>query len=119
MLRKALVVAAVLAVAVSPAFAAMTVREFRKFPEDQQFVYIGAAVSMLAYTYAADGKPAKGRCIQNWYYGEPGKESSGPKAIALELAVAAQRDPDKYTVEGIILGLTDKVCGSSPPPPSR
>jgi hypothetical protein len=54
---------------------AMTIKEFRKFSQTEQGTYIGAAVSMLSYSYAVNGDPAKARCIQNWYFGKKGVET--------------------------------------------
>jgi len=117
-LRKTIASFAVLIVTAAPAFAAMTIREFRKFTTAEQGLYVGAAISMLVYTYAAEGKPVKARCIQNWYYGEPGKPTPGPQATVTELAIAEQSGADKFTVEGVLLGLTDKVCDVPPEKPS-
>lgn len=103
--------AAVVALSAMPS-SAMTIREFRKFSDKEQGHFIGAAVSMLAYAYAANGDPGKGRCIREWYYGTPGKPTPGPRAIALEIAVAEQADADKYDVEGVILGVTDQACNA-------
>lgn len=89
----------------------MTIKEFRKFSQLEQGTYIGAAVSMLAYAHAANGEAVKGRCILNWYFGKKGIETPGPRQITVELAVAGDADAEKYQVEGVILGLTDKVCG--------
>jgi hypothetical protein len=92
----------------------MTIREFRKFSTTEQGTYIGAAVSMLAYSYAANGDPTKGRCVQNWYFGQRGVETPGPHDITVKLDAYESLDPDKYHVEGVILGVTDKVCGAAP-----
>lgn len=75
-------------------------------------MYIGAAVSMLAYSYAANGDVPKARCIQNWYYGKKGVETPGPREITIELGVAENLDAEKYQVEGVIIGVTDKACGA-------
>ena len=96
---------------------AMTLREFRKFSNDDQSMYIGAAVNMLAYSYAASGNVAKASCIKNWYFGRKGVETPGPREITLELVVAEKADPDKYHVEGVILGVTDKACSDGKPKP--
>lgn len=74
-------------------------------------MYVGAAVSMLAYAYAANGEPAKGRCVLNWYFGKRGVETPGPHEVTIAIAIAAKRDAETYQVEGVIMGLTDKVCG--------
>jgi hypothetical protein len=89
---------------------AMTLKEFRKFTTEERGTYIGAAVSMLAYTYAARGNVEKARCIQSWYYGKRGAETPGPREIAIEIGVAENLDAEKYHVEGVILGVTDKAC---------
>lgn len=89
---------------------AFTLKEFRKYTANQQAVYLSGAVSMVAFTYATTGESAKARCVHNWYFG-PG-DAPGPRQLTLELSVAEDLDPEKYHVEAIILGLTDKVCGS-------
>jgi hypothetical protein len=104
-------IAAVVSLSALPA-SAMTIREFRKFSTTEQSMYIGAAVSMLAYTYAANGDVTKGRCVQNWYFGQRGVETPGPHDITYKLDAYESIDPDKYHVEGVILGVTDKVCGA-------
>jgi hypothetical protein len=88
----------------------MTIKEFRKFTKDEQSMFIGAAVSMLAYSYAANGNVPKARCIQSWYYGQKGAETPGPREIAIEMGVAENLDAEKYQVEGVVLGVTDKAC---------
>lgn len=93
-----------------PLAGAMNLREFAKFSHEEQGTYIGAAVSMLAYTYAVQGNVEKARCIQAWYYGKPGTRAAGPDAIATELSVAERTDPDKFHVEGIIMGVADRAC---------
>jgi hypothetical protein len=92
---------------------AMTLREFKKFSIDEQGTYIGAAVNMLAYTYAANGNVPKASCIKNWYFGTRGTETPGPREIRIEIGVAEKLDADKYHVEGVILGVTDKACPAS------
>src|SRR5262245_10737024 len=89
---------------------ALTIKEFRKASSNDQATYITAAVSMLAYTYATNGDTAKARCIQNWYFGQKGVETPGPREIAIEMGVAENLDAAKYHVEGIIMGVTDKAC---------
>ena len=75
-------------------------------------MYLIGAVSMTAFTYATNGDPVKARCVQNWYFGaHKGDETPGPHDLALEIAAAELVDAAKYHVEGVILGLTDKVCG--------
>ncbi len=116
MMRLSRLLAATLAVGFSLSVStasAMTLREFRKFSNSEQGMYIGAAVSMLAYTYAANGDVAKGRCVQNWYFGQRGAETPGPREITNKLDAYDSLDPDKYHVEGVILGVTDKVCGNA------
>ena len=90
----------------------MTIREFRKFSTTEQSTYIGAAVNMLANSYAANGNTAKASCIKNWYFGKRGVETPGPREITIELGVAENLDADKRHVEGVILGVTDKACGA-------
>jgi hypothetical protein len=91
---------------------AMTIKEFRKFTIPEQGMYIGAAVSMLAYTYAAIGDVAKARCVQSWYYGKRGVETPGPSQVTIEIDLAGNVDAEKYQVEGVILGVADKACGA-------
>ena len=98
---------------------AIPINEFRKFTKDQQAVYLTAAVSMTAYTYAANGNAAKGRCIRAWFIGQKGEETRGPRELALELGIAETQDASKLHVEGVILGLTDKVCGAEAPKPKQ
>jgi hypothetical protein len=105
----AAILATVIGLCAAPA-SAMTLREFKKATTEERGTYIGAAVSMLAYVYAARGDVEKARCIQSWYYGKRGAETAGPRAIAIEIGVAENLDPDKYHVEGVILGVTDKAC---------
>lgn len=96
---------------------ALSIREFRKFPRESQSMYLVGAVSMVAYTYATNGDPAKARCVQNWYFGaHKGEETPGPNDLAVEIVAAENIDAAKYHVEGVILGLTDKVCGSPQTP---
>ena len=95
----------------APQARAMTIREFRKFSTTEQSTYIGAAVGMLAYSYAANGDTAKGRCIQSWYFGQRGVETPGPRDVTTKLNAYESIDPDKYHVEGVIMGVTDKACG--------
>lgn len=96
----------------SPA-AALSITEFRKYPADKQAVYISGAVSMTAYAYAANGELARARCVQEWYFGKKGETTPGPRALALEITAAENVDPEKYRVEGVVLGLIEKVCGVS------
>lgn len=92
---------------------ALSIREFRKHPDDQQAVYVTAAVSMIAYNQAVVGDVDKARCIRNWYFGERGEETPGPRQIAIEMQVAERQDPDKYHVEGVILGVIDNACSEA------
>jgi hypothetical protein len=98
---------------------ALSVKEFRKHPDDQEAVYVSAAVSMLAYSYASNGDTKRGRCVMSWYFGKSGEETPGPSAIAVELEIAERRDADNYHVEGVILGLVDKACANSPSPKTK
>lgn len=91
---------------------ALPIREFRKFSADDQSTYTTAAVSMLAYSYAAGGNTAKASCIKNWYFGKTGTETPGPREIAIEMGVAENQDAAKYHVEGVIIGAANKACGS-------
>jgi len=93
---------------------ALSIREFRKYTLEKQAVYVAGAVSMTAYTYASNGDTTRARCIQQWFF-RPGPETPGPRELAVEIGVAEQRDADKHHVEGIILGLTDRVCGGEIP----
>lgn len=113
-----LVAALALTIIVTTASSAMTLKDFKRFSVDEQSIYIGAQVNMLAYKFATEGDTAKARCIRNYYFGEPGKEPPGPRAVSVEIAVAAARDPEKYHVEGVIIGLTDQVCAKAPPAPA-
>jgi hypothetical protein len=108
----AALLAASLTLATSPA-SALSIKEFRKYSREEQAVYIAGAVSMVAFNYATTGESAKAQCVQNWYFAHKGIETPGPHQIAVELGVAEDMDAEKYHVEGIILGLTDKVCGTS------
>lgn len=107
----AVAVAAIFSFCAVPA-SAMTIKEFRKFSISEQGMYIGAAVNMLAYSYAANGETGKASCIKNWYFGKKGVETPGPRQLTIEIDVAGNLDPDRYQVEGVILGVTDKACGA-------
>ncbi len=109
-------VLAALAILLPAPATGLSIKEFRKYPQDKQAVYVTGAVSMTAYTYAVNGETTRARCVQNWYFSVRGADTPGPRAIALELGVAELKDAEKYHVEGIILGLADKVCGESPKP---
>lgn len=94
---------------------ALSITEFKKYPLDKQAVYVTGAVSITAYTYATTGEVAKAHCIKQWYFGHTkGEETPGPHDLAIEIAAAERVDPGK-DVEGVILGLTDKVCGAPAP----
>jgi hypothetical protein len=93
---------------------ALPIKEFRKFSQEEQASFLIGAVSMVAFTYATTGETARARCIQNWYFAHKNVETPGPRQLAVELGVAENLDPEKYHVEGVILGLTDKVCGNAP-----
>jgi len=110
-LRPAAIAVAASLFFVNPADA-LSIKEYRKFSPEQQSMYLIGAVSMTAFTYATNGDPVKARCVQNWYFGaHKGDETPGPHDLALEIAAAELVDAAKYHVEGVILGLTDKVCG--------
>jgi hypothetical protein len=110
-IRFAMCMVATLSIDAGPA-SAMTIKEFRKFSISEQGMYIGAAVNMLAYSYAANGDTAKASCIKNWYFGKKGVETPGPSQLTIEIDVAENLDAEKYHVEGVILGVTDKACGA-------
>jgi hypothetical protein len=117
MLRLSRLKVAILAVGFSlpgSTASAMTIREFRKLSPPTQSAYVDAAVSMLTSAYATNGNAARGRCIQNWYFGQQGAQAPGRRQIANELEVYETLDPDKYNVENVILGLADQVCGAGP-----
>jgi hypothetical protein len=92
---------------------ALPIKEFKRFSAPDQATYLIGAVSMLAYSYAANGDTAKARCVQNWYFGEKGQDTPGPRQLSVEIVAAESVDAAKYHVEGVILGLTDKVCGAT------
>ena len=96
---------------------ALPIREFRKFSPADQATYITAAVSMLAYSYAANGDSAKGRCVQHWYFGANGQETSATHDLASRIDAYEHLDAEKYHVEGVIMGLADKACPAPPPKP--
>jgi hypothetical protein len=92
---------------------ALSIREFRKHPDDQEAVFVGAAVSMMAYNSADGGEVHKAGCIQDFFFrGKDGNKPSGPRELAVELAAAERQDADRFHVEGIILGVLDRACGS-------
>jgi hypothetical protein len=108
--RRVAALSAALIVFCSSQAGALPIKEFRKFSADDQATYTTAAVSMLAYSYAASGNTAKAHCIQSWYFGKKGVETPGPREIAIEMGVAEHLDAAKYQVEGVILGAADKAC---------
>ncbi len=108
---------AVIAILSPSSAQAMTLREFRKFTSTEQGTYIGAAVSMLAYSYAANGDPGRGRCVLNWYFGKKGMETPGPREITVEMTAADNLDPDRYQAEGVIMGVVEKACPATPAKP--
>ena len=111
---------AVMVTILAPSASALSIKEFRKYPKEQQAVYISGAVSMIAYTHASNGDTARARCVQNWYFGEhKGDETPGPHQVALEIVAAENVDAERYAVEGVILGLSDKVCGQISQPTAR
>jgi hypothetical protein len=91
------IVVAVLGLSTATA-SAMTIKEFRKFSISEQGLYIGAAVNMLAYSYAANGDTAKASCLKNWYFGKKGVETPGPRQVTIEIDVAGNLDAEKYQV---------------------
>ena len=95
---------------------ALSIRDFRKHLASHQAVYIGAAVSMAAYNYAVNGDVDKARCIQRRHFGE---DPPGPREIAVEIEIAERQDADRFHVEGIILGVLDRACGSESPDNSK
>jgi hypothetical protein len=90
--------------------AALSIRDYRKLNRDQQTTFVLAAVSMLAYNYAANGEVPRATCVKNWFFGQHGEETQGPKELAVQIGIAEQRDPDHYLVEGVILGTLEKAC---------
>lgn len=110
--RKTLASTAALFVLCSGQAGALPIKEFRKFSAGDQATYTTAAVSMLAYSYAAGGNVAKASCIKNWYFGKAGAETPGPREIAIEMGVAEHVDAAKYHVEGVILGAVERACPS-------
>ena len=116
-LQKMAFLAALITVCAGQA-SALSIREFRKFSREDQAMILTASVNMLVFTYAANGKPTQAGCIQRWFTGKA-KEApaSASQDLATELAVAEHSDPDKFHIEGIILGVTDRICPSTKPKP--
>lgn len=98
----------------------MTLKEFLKFTPVEQGTYIGAAVSMLAHTHAANGNVTKARCIQKWYFGDRREraEPPGAREVSIGIDVAANLGSERYHVEGVIMGAADKACGPDAPRPA-
>lgn len=95
--------------------AALSLEEFAKFPDDQKAQLISASVGMVAYIAAADGDVERSRCIQRYYFGTADQVGEGVEAIATEIIVAERIDAKKFHIQGIILGLLARECGSSGP----
>ncbi len=91
---------------------ATTLRQFQRFTKEQRSVFVSGAVSALAYYFAANGEQQRSNCVNDWYFGKPGEETPGPRQLAIEIALAERRDPDKYDIEGVILAALDRSCGS-------
>lgn len=108
---RALAIAACVLVYAQPSFAFL-IKEFKRYSTQEQVIFLSGAVSMAAYNSAANGDTEKARCIMNWYFGKKGEETPGPRQLVVEIVAAEQVDAAKYHVEGVILGLTDKVCGA-------
>ena len=112
-LRRTALAVAVLFVASTATLQAMPLSELGKMPKEERAQFISAAVSMTAYIAAADGDVTWGRCVAAWYFGpERNGIGDGVDAIASEILVAERVDPKKFHIEGIILGLAEKACGS-------
>ncbi len=63
----------------------MTLTEFQeKFTIEEQGTYIGAAIDVVTFVYAS-----KGRAGFKRYYGKPGAETPGPRAVHQEIAIAS------------------------------
>jgi hypothetical protein len=109
--RVAISVAALFSLSMN-SVSALSIREFRKHTPEKQGVYVSAAVSMLAYTFAANGDLAKASCVKTWYFGKLGEETPGPRELAVEIGIAEKRDADRFHVEGVVLGVVEHVCGA-------
>jgi hypothetical protein len=103
-----------------PSAGSMTIKEFRgKLSSQERGLYIGAAVAMLGYHYAANGNVAKATCIRTWFFGDrKGGEPRGAREITIEEGVAANLDPDRFHIEGIIEASVEKACGAEIPRPA-
>jgi hypothetical protein len=116
--------AAFLAVAtLATTASALPVGDFLKQSRHDQGVYASSAVSMLMYYYAANNNLKKASCINQWYF-KGSRDSQGnlipapgPVQLSDEIDKAAAMNPAKFQVEGVILGLTNKVCGNTPGQP--
>ena len=102
---------------------AMPVGDFLKQSRHEQAVYVDGSVSMLMYNYAANNNLQKASCIKQWYF-KSSKDSQGnvipapgPVQLVHEIYKADAIDPAKFQVEGVILGLTNQVCGNTPGQP--
>src|ERR1017187_988876 len=96
-----------------------TIKHFRKTSSQSQSVSVTGAISMLAYSYAANDVP-RARCVANWYFGQKAPDGSivagpGPSELTDELSVAELVDSSQ-NVEAVILRLADKACGRPPSP---
>src|SRR5664279_2044082 len=113
--------AAFLAVAtLATTASALPVGDFLKQSRHDQAVYVDGAVSMLMYSYAANNDVKEASCINQWFF-KSSKDDQGniipaPGGAQLsdEIDKAAAINPAKFQVEGVILGLTIKVCGAAP-----
>ena len=113
--------AAFLAVAtLATTASALPVGDFLKQPPRDEAVYVCGAVSMLMYSYAANNDVKKASCINQWFF-KSSKDNQGnvipaPGGAQLsdEIDKAAVINPAKFQLEGVILGLTNKVCGAAP-----
>lgn len=65
---------------------------------------------MLAYHYAANGDTARASCVKDWHL-RAGSDSA--RQLAVEISIAERQDPDKYQIEGVVLGLVEKTCPAS------
>lgn len=111
--RKACLAVVTLLLACGRSSSAMTLKEFLKFSAEEQGTYIGAAIGMLSYSYAATGNVTKAGCIKRWYFGDrKGATAPGVREISIEVGMASKLDAEKYQIEGVIMGVTDKACGT-------
>jgi hypothetical protein len=89
---------------------ALSVTEFLKYPPNARATFLSGALTMLAYSYAANGDIEKATCIKTWHLGKPGRESRSAQELSVEIDLAAKRDPNHLAIEGIVLGLAEKTC---------